>query len=78
MKIDGIRQGHASARQSLGFKCKIARELGVGQGLVSRVWRGKSTSARILDADSQSGETMKAKRLKILVAAVLDRDSVAW
>ena len=31
-----------------GAQVKIARKLGVSQGLVSRVWRGKATSARIL------------------------------
>ena len=37
-------------RRSPGIQAKIARTIGVSQGLVSRVWWGDSTSARVLDA----------------------------
>ena len=33
-----------------GVQAQVARELGVDQGLVSRVWSGKATSARVLNA----------------------------
>ena len=35
-------------RSNRGVTAKVARTLGVSQGLVSRVWWGKATSARIL------------------------------
>ena len=37
-------------RRNPGVQAKIARALDVSEGLVSRVWWGKATSARILDA----------------------------
>ena len=40
----------ALVRKNPGVQAHVARELGVGQGLVSRVWSGKATSARVLDA----------------------------
>ena len=35
-------------RDNPGVQVQIARKLGVSQGLVSRVWHGKSTSKRVL------------------------------
>ena len=35
-------------RQNPGVQAQVARKLGVSQGLVSRVMRGKSTSERVL------------------------------
>ena len=37
-------------RRHPGLQAKVARTLGVSEGLVSRVWWGKATSARILKA----------------------------
>ena len=37
-------------RRHPGVQVKVARTLGVSQGLVSRVWWGKAKSARILKA----------------------------
>ena len=37
-------------RRHTGVQAKVARTLGVSEGLVSRVWWGKATSARILTA----------------------------
>ena len=37
-------------RRNPQLQTKVARTLGVSQGLVSRVWWGKATSARILTA----------------------------
>ena len=37
-------------RRHPGAQAKVARTLGVSQGLVSRVWWGKATSARVLTA----------------------------
>ena len=37
-------------RRNPGAQAKVSRKLGVSDGLVSRVWWGKATSARVLDA----------------------------
>ena len=37
-------------RRNPGVQAQVARALDVSEGLVSRVWWGKMTSARILDA----------------------------
>ena len=37
-------------RGNPGVQAKVARALNVSEGNVSRVWWGKTTSARVLDA----------------------------
>ena len=37
-------------RRHPGVQAKVARTLDVSEGLVSRVWWGQATSARVLDA----------------------------
>ena len=48
--LNGARSKAMLLRRNPGVQAKIARALDVSEGLVSRVWWGKATSARIMAA----------------------------